>query len=42
MGDFKGIMLNEMSDGGRQILYDLFYMWNPKNPENKHTEKASS
>ena len=28
--DLKGIMLNEMSERERQILYDLTYMWNLK------------
>ena len=26
--DLEGIMLGEMSDRERQILYDLTYMWN--------------
>ena len=29
--DLGGIMLNEMSDRERQILYDFTYMWNLKN-----------
>ena len=28
--DLEGIMLNEMSDRERQILYNLTYMWNLK------------
>ena len=29
---FEGIMLSEISQTERQILYDLTYMWNLKNP----------
>ena len=32
--DLDGIMLNEMSDSERQILYDIIYMWNVKNKIN--------
>ena len=28
--DLEGIMLSEMSDRERQILYDTTYMWNIK------------
>ena len=28
--DLEGIMLSEMSDRERQILYDITYMWNLK------------
>ena len=28
--DHEGIMLSEMSDGEKQTLYDLTYMWNLK------------
>ena len=34
--DLAAIMLSEMSDRERQILYDLTYMWNL---ENKQTNK---
>ena len=30
----EGIMLSEMSQKERQILYDLTYMWNLKNTTN--------
>ena len=30
--DLKDIILNEMSDRERQILYDITYMWNLKKP----------
>lgn len=29
--DLEGIMLSETPDRGRQITYDLSYMWNLKN-----------
>ena len=29
--DLEGVMLNEMSERERQILYDITYMWNLKN-----------
>ena len=32
--DLEGIMLSEMSDRERQILYDITYMWNLKNTTN--------
>ena len=34
--DFEGIILNEMSDKERQILYDLIYIWNLKKQTNKN------
>ena len=36
--DLEGLMLNEMSDRERQILYDLTYMWTPKNKTNKQNK----
>ena len=33
--DLEGIMLNEMSDRERQILYNLTYMWNLKTKTNQ-------
>ena len=41
--DLEGIMLSEMSDRDRQVLYDLTYMWNleNKNNANKLIEKSS-
>ena len=35
--DLEGIMLSEMSDRERQILYDTTYMWNLKNKTNEQT-----
>ena len=32
--DLENIMLSEMSDRERQILYDITYMWNLKNNAN--------
>ena len=32
--DLEGIMLSEISDRERQILYDITYMWNLKNTTN--------
>ena len=29
--DLEGIILSEMSDRERQILYDITYIWNLKN-----------
>ena len=31
----ENIILNEMSDKERQILYDITYMWNLKNNTNE-------
>lgn len=36
----EGIMLNEMPDSEREILYNLTYMWNLKKKKNQ-THKAS-
>ena len=33
--DLEGIMLTEISQTERQILYNLTYMWNLKNKTNK-------
>ena len=33
--DLENIMLREMSDRERQILYDINYIWNLKNNTNK-------
>ena len=33
--DLENIMLNEISDRLRQILYDITYMWNIKNNINE-------
>ena len=33
--DLEGIMVSEMSDRERQILYDITYMWNLKNNTNE-------
>ena len=32
--DFEGIILSEVSDREGQILYDITYIWNPKNTAN--------
>ena len=32
--DLEGIMLREISQTERQILYDITYMWNVKNTTN--------
>ena len=32
--DLKGIMLSEMLDRERQILYDFIYIWNLKTKQN--------
>ena len=36
--DLAAIMLSEMSDRERQILYDLTYMWNLENKQTKKSE----
>ena len=37
--DLKGIVLNEMSNGERQIAHDFAHMWNIKNKnQNKLTD----
>ena len=35
----RGIMISEMSESIRQILYDLTYMWNLKTSKNKQMNK---
>ena len=37
--DLEDIMLSEMSDGERQILYDFTHMWNLRNKANKQRKK---
>ena len=39
--DLENIMLSEMSDRERQILYDITYMWNLKNKQTTKTKKTS-
>ena len=36
--DLEGIMVSEMSDRERKILYDFAYMWNLKNKTNEQRE----
>ena len=36
--DLEGIMLSEMSDRERQILYVIIYMWNLKNKMNEYNK----
>ena len=36
--DLKGIMLSEMSDRERQILYFITYVWNLKNKVNEYNK----
>ena len=40
--DLEGIMLSEMSDRERQILYDFTCMWNLKNKTNEQTKQKQS
>ena len=41
MDDWEDIMLNEMSDWERQILYDIIYMWNIKKKNSEHSKKEA-
>ena len=36
--DFEGVMLNEMSDKERQILYGIIDMWNLNNKCTGHSK----
>ena len=38
----NGIVLSEMSDRERQILYDITYMWNIKNATNTECNKKET
>ena len=41
--DLEGIMLSEISqDTGRQILYDITYMWNLKIKTTEYSEKVDT
>ena len=39
--DLEGIMLSEVSDRERQILYNFTYMWHLKNKINEQTKQKS-
>ena len=39
MDGLKDFMLREMSDGERQILYDITHIWNLKNKTNNDYNK---
>ena len=40
--DLEGIMLSKMLDREKKMLYDITYMWNPKNKINKYKKERQT